>query len=110
MFLRTLQTLSFALLLVSGYGLASASALAPDASQTIAAKTAGMHREDGFFPVVRDDKAGKLYLEVKGDSQDFLLLDHIPYGLGLDRPQTGSRTAGRGPSVVFLPLRQQDSA
>jgi len=93
-FLRTVRSLSFALLFVSGYGLVSVSALAPDAPQTIAAKTAGMHREDGFFPVVRDDKAGKLYLEVKGDSQDFLLLDHIPYGLGsndvgLDRGQLG---------------------
>jgi hypothetical protein len=93
-FLRTVRFLSFALLFVSGYGLVSASAAAPDAPQTIAAKTAGMHREDGFFPVVRDDKAGKLYLEVKGDSQDFLLLDHLPYGLGsndvgLDRGQLG---------------------
>lgn len=93
MFLRTVQSLSFALLFV-GYGLASASAAAPDAAQTIAAKTAGMHREDGFFPMVRDDKAGKLYLEVKGDGQDFLLLDHLPYGLGsndvgLDRGQLG---------------------
>jgi len=92
-FLRTVQSLSFALLFV-GYGLASASAAAPDAAQTIAAKTAGMHREDGFFPMVRDDKAGKLYLEVKGDGQDFLLLDHLPYGLGsndvgLDRGQLG---------------------
>ena len=94
MFLRTVRSLSFALLFVSSYGLASAPAAAPDAPQTIAAKIAGMHREDGFFPVVRDDKAGKLYLEVKGDSQDFLLLDHIPYGLGsndvgLDRGQLG---------------------
>ena len=92
--MRTVRSLSFALLFVSGNGLASAPAAAPDAQQTIAAKTAGMHREDGFYPVVRDDKAGKLYLEVKGDGRDFLLLDHLPYGLGsndvgLDRGQLG---------------------
>lgn len=72
---------------------------APAAPQTIAQKTAGMKREDGFFPVVRDDKAGKLYLEVAaldvpGNDHDFLLLDHLPYGLGsndigLDRGQLG---------------------
>ena len=61
-----------------------------------------MHREDGFFPVVRDDKAGKLYLEVKGDGQDFLLLDHIPYGLGSNDVGPGSRPAWAQGRVVHF--------
>ena len=57
-------------------------------------KTAGLQRMDGFFPIFRDEKAGKLYLEVAADGKDFLLLDQLPYGLGsndvgLDRGQLG---------------------
>jgi hypothetical protein len=60
----------------------------------IAQKTAGMQKLDGFFPLFRDAKAGKIYLEVASDGKDFLLLDQLPYGLGsndvgLDRGQLG---------------------
>ena len=53
-----------------------------------------MQKLDGFFPLYRDAKAGKVYLEVAGDGKDFLLLDQLPYGLGsndvgLDRGQLG---------------------
>lgn len=65
-----------------------------ETSKVIAQKTAGMQRMDGFFPLFRDAKAGKLYLVVAGDDKDFLLLDQLPYGLGsndvgLDRGQLG---------------------
>ena len=95
---RTTGSLLLALILAPSLASVSASAAPPESSpntaQTIAQKTAGMHREEGFFPMIRDDKQGKLYLEVAGDSHDFLLLDHLPYGLGsndvgLDRGQLG---------------------
>jgi hypothetical protein len=57
-------------------------------------KIAGMTRKDGLFPLDWDAKAGKLYLEIPEGERDFLLLDHLPYGLGsndvgLDRGQLG---------------------
>ncbi|HTJ30426.1 MAG TPA: zinc-dependent metalloprotease, partial [Acidobacteriaceae bacterium] len=69
-------------------------AAAAEAPTGIAQKTAGMQKLDGFFPLFRDAKAGKIYLETAADGKDFLLLDQLPYGLGspevgLDRGQLG---------------------
>jgi hypothetical protein len=90
---RATASLSFALFVASLLSSAAAPG-APEAAQTFAQKTAGMQRLDGFYPLLRDNKAGKLYLEVPGNDQDFLLLDQLPYGLGsndvgLDRGQLG---------------------
>jgi hypothetical protein len=69
-----------------------------DAAQTLSQKIAGMERKDGLFPLDWDAKSGKLYLEIPAGGgsagKDFLLLDHLPYGLGsndvgLDRGQLG---------------------
>ncbi len=65
-----------------------------DSPQTIGQKVAGMDRKDGLFPLDWDAKGGKLYLEIPSTDKDFLLLDHLPYGLGsndvgLDRGQLG---------------------
>ncbi|HEY9125569.1 MAG TPA: DUF5117 domain-containing protein, partial [Acidobacteriaceae bacterium] len=70
------------------------SSFAADAPAGIAQKTAGMQKLDGFFPIFRDARAGRIYLEAAGDGKDFLLLDQLPYGLGsndvgLDRGQLG---------------------
>jgi len=74
--------------------LSLASALAAQTPQSISQKTASMDHKDGFFPLHWDAKAGKLYLEIPGLDQDFLLLDQLPYGIGsndigLDRGQLG---------------------
>ncbi len=89
--LRTTASFSFALLIAL---IPASPAHAEDAPKTLAQKTAGLQRMDGFFPIFRDEKAGKLYLEVPADGKDFLLLDQLPYGLGsndvgLDRGQLG---------------------
>jgi hypothetical protein len=79
--------------------------------QTVAQKTAGMERKDGFFPMDWDAKAGKLYLEITRLDADFLLLDQLPYGLGsndlgLDRGQLGRGRVVHfsrvGPKVLLI--------
>jgi hypothetical protein len=97
--------LSIAFLLVSSSMYAMQANPADSAAgtpKTIAQKIAGMHRIDGFYPLIRDDQGGKLYLEVPDHGEDFLLLDQLPYGLGsndigLDRGQLG-----RGRVMHFL--------
>ena len=89
--LRVAASFFFALLIAL---IPASPAHAEDAAKTLAQRTAGLQRMDGFFPIFRDEKAGKLYLEVPADSKDFLLLDQLPYGLGsndvgLDRGQLG---------------------
>ena len=89
--LRVAASFFFALLIAL---IPASPAHAEDAAKTLAQKTAGLQRMDGFFPIFRDEKAGKLYLEVPADGKDFLLLDQLPYGLGsndvgLDRGQLG---------------------
>ena len=80
-------------------------------TQSIAQKTAGMQRLDGFFPVVWDTKTGKLYLEIDAFGKDFLFLDSLPYGVGsndlaLDRGQLGKGRVVRfyrsGPKVLLI--------
>jgi hypothetical protein len=80
-------------------------------TQSIAQKTAGMQKLDGFFPVSWDAKAGKLYLEIDAFGKDFLFLDSLPYGvgsndLGLDRGQLGKGRVVRfyrsGPKVLLI--------
>ena len=89
--LRVAASFFFALLIAL---IPASPAHAEDAAKTLAQRTAGLQRMDGFFPIFRDEKAGKLYLEVPADGKDFLLLDQLPYGLGsndvgLDRGQLG---------------------
>jgi Met-zincin/Domain of unknown function (DUF5117) len=66
-----------------------------EAVATIEARTAGLKKMDGFFPLYWEPKAGKLLLEIPSFDKDFLYLDQLPYGigsndLGLDRGQLGS--------------------
>ncbi len=81
------------------------------AQTTIAEKTAGMKRLDGFLPLVWDAKSGKIYLEIGSFGKDFLYLDSLPYGvgsndLGLDRGQLGRSHVVRfyrsGPHVLMM--------
>ncbi|HEX2190759.1 MAG TPA: zinc-dependent metalloprotease, partial [Longimicrobiaceae bacterium] len=86
------------------------------AAGTIAQKTAGLERHDGYFPFYYDAKAGKLLLEVPRVGEDFLYLNSLATGigsnaLGLDRGTTGSGAVVRwerhGPKLLLV---QQNTA
>src|SRR4051812_12583240 len=58
------------------------SAPAPRVSSTIAGKTAGMERHDGFIPLYLDDSQGKIYIELPKDSARALMFVSLATGLG----------------------------
>jgi hypothetical protein len=86
-------------------------AAAPPPAPTIAAKTAGMEKRDGFVPVYLDRKTGKILLEIPADSFRFLWfaseatgLGSNPIGLdrGADGPQQVARFDRAGDHVVLV--------
>ena len=96
--LRVLAPLSVAVLLVAPIG-AAKSAQAPPArsggaAQTISARTAGMQKLDGFFPIYWDEPTGSLFVEIPKLNTEFLYQVGLAAGLGsndigLDRAQLG---------------------
>src|SRR5690349_15701114 len=88
---RLLRTLRGAALL--------AVALAPAARAqqplpSIAEKSRGMERRDGFIPLYWDAAAGKLWLEIRRMGQEMIYQVSLPAGIGsivvgLDRGQLG---------------------
>lgn len=73
----------------------------PASPQTIAEKTEGMTKLDGYFPLYWDQREGALWLEIPRLDTDFLLVTGLATGLGsndigLDRGQTGDN------AVVFF--------
>ena len=61
---------------------------------TIAEKTAGMQRLDGFLPLYWDESAGTLYMEISRFDEEILYVSSLAAGLGsndigLDRGQLG---------------------
>jgi hypothetical protein len=69
-------------------------------SSSIAAKTAGMERRDGFIPLYIDSKQGKLLLEIPRDSMRALMFVTLATGLGsnpigLDRGSGGDSYVAR---------------
>lgn len=74
-------------------------ALGSAAAQTlpsIASKTAGMKKFNGFFPFYWDEQSGKIWLEIDKLDHDFLYVNSLPGGLGsndigLDRGQLGGQ-------------------
>ncbi len=78
---------------------------------TIAAKSVGMHRIDGFLPLEWDPVVGKLYLEIPHLGVDMLYTNSLPYGtgsndLGLDRGQMSEgrivRFERSGPKILMV--------
>jgi hypothetical protein len=62
---------------------------------TIAVKTAGLQKMDGYFDFYWSDAEGKVYLEIDRFAEDFLYVNGLAAGLGsndigLDRNQLGS--------------------
>jgi hypothetical protein len=79
---------------------------------SIAEKTAGMERREGFFPFYWDAKAGKIWLEISADrwGAEFLYVNSLTAGLGsndigLDRGQLGGERIVKfersGPKVLL---------
>ncbi|HET7565219.1 MAG TPA: DUF5117 domain-containing protein, partial [Gemmatimonadaceae bacterium] len=59
-----------------------AAAKTDTARATIAAKTAGMEKRDGFIPIYLDAKSDKIYLEIPRDSMRVLYFLSLATGLG----------------------------
>ena len=76
--------LPVALLLVAASALASQQPAAPAAppASSIAARTAGFERREGFLPLYLDEKTGKLLLEIPRDSMRALHFVNQATGLG----------------------------
>lgn len=73
---------------------------AADALPSISRKTAGLERNDGYFPFYHEAKTGKLYLEVSRLGEEFLYLNSLATGigsnaLGLDRGTIGAEALVR---------------
>ncbi len=80
-------------LTLSSAGMREARAQTPAA--TIADKTSGWTRMDGFLPLYWDEATGRLYLEIPRFDEELLYQTSLPAGLGsnpvgLDRGQLGS--------------------
>jgi hypothetical protein len=93
-----MHTRSLALLL-SLLALTTAGIVSPAAAQTPAAsladRTRGWTRMDGFVPLFWDEASGKVYLEISRFDEELLYQTSLPAGLGsnpigLDRGQLGS--------------------
>ncbi len=78
---------------------------------SIAEKTTGLTKLDGFFPLYWDAKAGKMFLEIPALEKEFLYYSSLPAGLGsndvgLDRGQVGQthlvQFERNGPKVLLM--------
>lgn len=83
----------------------------PAALPSIAQKTAGMQKFDGYFPFYWDARAGKIWLAVDKWDSEFLYLDTLADGMGqndvgLDRGQRGGEHIVKfervGPRVLLI--------
>jgi Met-zincin/Domain of unknown function (DUF5117) len=78
---------------------------------SIAAKTTGMVKRDGLFPMYWDERTGRLYLEIPAMEQEFIYYTSLPWGvgsndIGLDRTQLGRERlvvfSRSGPRVLLI--------
>jgi hypothetical protein len=98
--------------IVAAFALAlAADVTAQRALPTIAERTDGFRRLDGFFPLYWDDAAGTLYLEIPRLNQEVLYVTGLSAGLGsndigLDRAQLGDQRVVRfdrvGPKILMV--------
>ena len=79
--------------------------------QTFAARTAGLRKIDGFFPLYWDEHTGKMWLEIDRFDQELLYITALSAGvgsneLGLDRgsidPAMVVRFERSGPRVLLI--------
>ncbi len=78
---------------------------------TIAARTSGLVKRDGFFPLYWDERTGKLFLEIPQMDAEFIYFTSLPWGvgsndIGLDRNQLGRERlvtfTRSGPRVLLI--------
>ncbi len=83
----------------------------PVAAQTIATKTAGLQKIDGYVPLYWDAASGKLWMEISRLNTELLYQTSLPAGIGsnpigLDRGQLGSTYIVQfervGPKVLMI--------
>ena len=83
----------------------------PAALPSIAQKTAGMQKFDGYFPFYWDARAGKIWLQIDKWDSEFLYMDTLADGMGqndvgLDRGQRGGEHIVKfervGPRVLLI--------
>ena len=79
--------------------------------KSIAAKTAGMRKIDGYLPLYWDEASGRLLMEISRFQKEFLYQVSLPAGvgsnpLGLDRGQLGGTHIvyfeKAGPKVLLI--------
>lgn len=89
---------------------------APKPLPTLAEKTKEMVALPGFFPAYRDDRSGKIYLEINQWEVEFLYVNSLTAGvgsndIGLDRNQLGSDRVVKfirsGPRVLLIQPNQR---
>ena len=78
----------------------------PAVAPSIAARTAGMDRRDGFLPIYLDGRQGRILLELPRDSTRALLL--ITQATGLGSNPIGIDRGSSGPSYVARFDREGD--
>jgi len=81
------------------------------ADKSIALRTAGLQKIDGYFPLYWDANTGKMLMEISRFNTEFLYQISLPTGvgsnpLGLDRGQLGASQVARferiGPKVLLI--------
>ncbi len=88
--------------LLGGCAAQTRPAAAPAPAQSgFAQRTAGAERQDGFFPLYYDARAGKLFLEVRRVGEDFLYLNSLATGIGSNALGLDRGTIGDGVVVRF---------
>ena len=68
---------------------------------SIAEKTKGMMKMDGYLPVYRDDQNGKLFIEINKLDQELLYVMSLPSGLGSNDIGLDRGLLGGGRIVKF---------
>lgn len=125
MTLRGRSALVLIVFLISSLGWAQppqrsegAAASSPAAPQTVAARTASLHRQDGFVPIYWDARRGELLFEIAPNAldRDFLYYTALGTGVGstemfADRSSFGAQAEIRfsriGPRVMVMQRNMQ---
>ena len=87
------------LFIAAALALALAAPLSAQQATTIAARTAGLQKHDGFIPFYLNEKTGALWLEIPHDSARALMLTTLATGLG-SNPIGLDRGSGEGEQVT----------
>jgi hypothetical protein len=101
--------LLIACMIVVGAGIAQEKPPSPAA--TVAERTSGMQKYEGYFDFYWDSKAGKIWLEIDKWNTEFLYIESLQTGIGsndigLDRGQLGTdhvvKFERSGPKVLLV--------